>query len=740
MIIVYIIKKKEKEKDNKNIIIKKNEIYENENENKEKIIFNFSNDNISIKQDKNNNIDNISNNNILNGMKNNTNIYKNNENNIENNINKYNNNNIETNVNNLNNINIYNQNERQINGIKQNNYNENDNTKNNIEDNKNNIMINTEKKDENQGLPNNSNTNNNISQNTKQKNYIISEFLKSKNLKVKTYTENINHFSKDFYDVYYQLIPSQIKEMFKTQNNIVPNLLKGISPYLIILYEELPGGHNNWLSLKNNIFGICTINYEYKKNKLKIIINHISTSFEINEEKNKYYLNDIKHIFGLIIKYIKKEFYFDEIIIEYDSNKVCEDILNIFLFDFNFTLVNETDRDINEDEENTENNNKIKEEQENKLVYVNDSTNNRINDMIRQSALSYFEKNILNIFNSVLITNNFNYSSTLEPDTNRTFHNINNKKKLNKTFNEINIKNNLDDDVINIICTNYLLEVKEETNIKRFYNKLSKLDKLIKVFQNNKIKNDEIPLNIAQNIFDILSCVINKTLINNSFNNSKFFNNYNTNDPSSFLDENSGIFYNYIKPEKIYILYNEKYRIKFFHIINNNISIFFSNINNDILNYLSKNNIYIQINEIYKEAIKTNKNKIEILNDKIIWIPCFEIYNHFKCLSKNGVGTIHEYVKISNKKIKKMNFGQFRIKNNEKTQVKIEPDTSRDILFDNDFILGLINNAQILIDDNKNNKKNQEEINNNENNDEELPYIVFLSYIYKYNFMTKDNK
>ena len=136
----------------------------------------------------------------------------------------------------------------------------------------------------------------------------------------------------------------------------------------------------------------------------------------------------------------------------------------------------------------------------------------------------------------------------------------------------------------------------------------------------------------------------------------------------------------------MYVIENEKYKIKFYQIINNNISLFFSKINDDILNYLNKNNIYIQINEIYREANK--QNKIKILNNTIIWILCFEIYNHFKCLSHNGIGTIHEYIKISNKKIKKMNLEQFRINNKNKSQVAIVPDTNRDILFNDDFILG----------------------------------------------------
>ena len=427
-----------------------------------------------------------------------------------------------------------------------------------------------------------------------------------------------------------------------------------------------------------------------------------------------------------MIQYLKSEFYFDEIIIDYDNNKTTEEILNIFLNELNFSIINETELEDNEDEENTDN--KIKEEKENKLVYANDSTKNGITQMIRQSPESYLGKNIFSIFNSVLVTNNTNNisSNQIGSNTNRSYHyhntHKNNIRKMNRTFNEINI--NLDENLVNTISMNYLLEIKEESNIQKLYSKISKLDKLIKVFQNNKIKKDEIPITIAQNIFDILSCVINKNLIDNSFNNSYFFNNYNTNNPSSYLDKYTGIYYNFIKPQKIYVLQNEKYKIKFYHIINNNLSLFFCKItNDDIANYLNSNNIYIQMNEIYKQAI--NEDKREILDDKIIWIPCFEIYNHLRCLSKNAVGSIHEYVKISNKKIKKLNYEQFRINNKDNSQVIIDPDTSRDIVFDNDFIFGLINNANNLT-----------AINNNDKN-KELPYILFLSYIYKKHFSKK---
>ena len=90
-----------------------------------------------------------------------------------------------------------------------------------------------------------------------------------------------------------------------------------------------------------------------------------------------------------------------------------------------------------------------------------------------------------------------------------------------------------------------------------------------------------------------------------------------------------------------------------------------------------------------------------------------------------------------------MNFEQFRINNQDKSQVKIVPDTSRDILFNDDFILGIINNSGYLINENKN-EDIKKSLNNNENkennNEDNLPYIIFLSFIYKSNFIRKIEK
>ena len=127
-------------------------------------------------------------------------------------------------------------------------------------------------------------------------------------------------------------------------------------------------------------------------------------------------------------------------------------------------MVRETDIEDKEEDKNTDNN-KIKEEQENKIVYVNDSIKNEINHMIRQAAPTYLGNNIFTIFNSMLIRNNFNYSLSMNHDTNRSYHHYTTRNnKFNKTY---GLKNKFDDSLINLNTMDYLLEVKEAKNIKK---------------------------------------------------------------------------------------------------------------------------------------------------------------------------------------------------------------------------------------------------------------------------------
>ena len=528
--------------------------------------------------------------------------------------------------------------------------------------------------------------------------------IKSKNYKISIFNEDINKFVKDFYNYYYISIPQSITHMFDIDENLIKIALCGLSPYIFLVHEinnqfSVDDNNLNWINIKNNILGICLFNFFCKNGVIKLIITHISISNSNIDTSDE--IEFIKQIFNQVIEYIKKNFYFDEIEIGYNCNNINEEIFNIFLNDLNFKIVNDTKK---------EEKNKNKDE-EYKFVYTNNSSKNKINDLLRQSIQKHLSKNIFDIFDSLVIASNIELE-VMEKD-----------------------KNN-DANLINNILLKYILEKKERTNVNRLYNKISNLDQLIKLFQNNNINNKEIPLSLAENRFDILSSVINKNLLNSLFNNLNFFNNYNLNISNSYLDENTGVYYNFIKAEKILIIENNKNHIKFCHIINNNLSLFLCKINSDISTFLNKNNIYIQLNDIYKEALLGNKR--QILKDKIIWMPCFEIYHHYKALSNNSVGSIHEYVKISNQIINQTSKELFRINSNNKDikQMIILPDLSKDIFIDNDFIFGIINNSDSLNEKDFENSDNNEEDKIINNKDE--PYIIFLNYIKKADFIHND--
>ena len=555
------------------------------------------------------------------------------------------------------------------------------------------------------------------------------QIIKSKNLKINIFTEDIGSFYKDIYKHYYSSIPEIIKNMFQIKEEINYKILNGFSPYILLVNKNNDNTEdiNNIKNFKEDIMGICAFNFKFKNNIIKLMVNHISTNSIIKEESianNKEnqtnidinLLEQIKQIFKAIISYIKKNFYFDEIIIGYNSAQVNNSLLNIFLEDLNFVVVDEN--------ENEKDNMKLERsinEKSNKIIYTNDSTKNRVDDLIRQSIQKYMGNNILDIFNCLLITNKKEY---------------------------INLEKNIDGNLVNNTLTKYLINKKEISNINKLYNKISNLDQLIKLFQNNNINNkEEMPLSLAENIYGITSTVINKAIVNNYFNNTNFFNNYNNNNANSFIDKNNNIYYNYIKGEKILIIKNDEYNLNFYHLLKNNLCLFFCALNDEFNSYLKKSNIYTQINDVYKKTLKKNKNFV--IKEKIIWIPCFQKYKHIKTLNNNVSGTIHEYIKISNPIIKGVHREFLKINNNENNNkeinmMKIEPDLDRDFILDNDFIFGIINNAEIL------NEKFYKKNIMNENIDEESisediegelnininePYIIFMSYVKKSDFI-----
>ena len=124
-----------------------------------------------------------------------------------------------------------------------------------------------------------------------------------KNFKVAIFNNYINYFNDNYYKDYYKKIPEQEILMFNLQNNILSPLLTGIAPFLLLVKDE-----------NDNIYGVCAFNYIYHKNKLKIKINHISSIADYNYND---YIDNLKIIYGNLINYIIKQFYFDELFVEF---------------------------------------------------------------------------------------------------------------------------------------------------------------------------------------------------------------------------------------------------------------------------------------------------------------------------------------------------------------------------------------------------------------------------------------
>ena len=567
-----------------------------------------------------------------------------------------------------------------------------------------------------------------------------------KHFKVMIFNNYINYFNDNYYKEYFKKIPEQEISMFNLQDNILSSLLNGIAPFLLLVKDE-----------NDIIFGMCSFNYIYHKNKLKIKINHLSAITDFNEMD---YKGNLKIIYGNLINYIINQFYFGEMFIEYSKNNKNEEIYNIFINNFSFV---EKTINIKKNQNESNGGDEISNNENNKLNFLLYRNKKQINESIKDSLTSFFGNNLFHFFDSILLTN---------------------KDKINSNNNyqssDINDLKYSDSDLfINIVAINNLFKIKNNINITNSYQRITSLENLIKIFIQNNINNDEIPLSVAENRFDIVSFIFNKIINDILRNTSKIINNYNIFNSSSFLDEKTGVSYNFMNVEKAYLLYDEKNDINFYIIDNNSYAIFFTQIsNNETKNFLFKKNLYLQINEIYKELI-SNK-KIDVLYNKTIWIPCFNVYRHFKCLINNSNFTVHEYVRISNKIInlskirkKELNRTYGLLFNKNINSFLMEPEKNNDIILDNDFIIGVINNSSFFnkTKNNKNEvssiikdkekeipsnysiksedeKEKNNEFNKSENskktqsktvkgslNNSDYPNIVFLNYISKNDFI-----
>ena len=401
-----------------------------------------------------------------------------------------------------------------------------------------------------------------------------------------------------------------------------------------------------------NLIGLSGLSYNYSQKNLTLNINHIST---IDKENYKERIQSL-------LNYIKNKFYYDDLTINFSSEYNNEEIKQFLIEQNNFIL-----------------------EGENILKYNN---LNKESNKVKKTSIN-LNKKVFSMSNSMIITNGSqNY------------------------LNSIKIKKgNEDDKYINLVTYNFLIsENNPNSIISNLYSKVSKLNDLIKYFSNNNLNIKLIPISIAENTYNIKSCILNQSILKNLnlFNSNKF----------SFQMENN-IYYNYIQPPfTIYINSSKNY--SFYQISNDNISLIIFEINNDLKDNL--NNIYIQINELYKETLNEN-NKI-IKDNCLLWIPCFEKNEHLKTnkitfsnLNNNLI--VDEYIRISNKKIIKDSKNEINHSGDIKKipTLEIIPDNENDIIIKNNFMIGLVNQA----------------IKQNENSD--FPYIIFVSEIKKDNLI-----
>ena len=401
-----------------------------------------------------------------------------------------------------------------------------------------------------------------------------------------------------------------------------------------------------------NLIGLSGLSYNYSQKNLTLNINHIST---IDKENYKERIQSL-------LNYIKNKFYYDDLNINFSSEYNNEEIKQFLIEQNNFIL-----------------------EGENILKYNN---LNKESNKVKKTSIN-LNKKIFSMSNSMIITNGSqNY------------------------LNSIKIKKgNEDDKYINLVTYNFLIsENNPNSIISNLYSKVSKLNDLIKYFSNNNLNIKLIPISIAENTYNIKSCILNQSIFKNLnlFNSNKF----------SFQMENN-IYYNYIEPPfTIYINSSKNY--SFYQISNDIISLIIFEIKNDLKDNL--NNIYIQINELYKETLNEN-NKI-IKDNCLLWIPCFEKNEHLKTnkitfsnLNNNLI--VDEYIRISNKKIIKDSKNEINHSGDIKKipTLEIIPDNENDIVIKNNFMIGLVNQT----------------IKQNENSD--FPYIIFVSEIKKDNLI-----
>jgi len=514
------------------------------------------------------------------------------------------------------------------------------------------------------------------------------EITENNKYKIKYYEGNIlSLIDKLKVSIPFEKIDERIKNIFNLENKLYnkDSYLKGQYPQVIIStsYEN-----------ESKICGVCSFYHQnFTKYDNIVNINFMCAIKENNDDSDND--NDLMEQFIAFIKFIKIYASFNKLYITlnykkliYEDKKVeyklDERILNLFRQKMAFSwscikniqgklrkqklcYINEKSKRINE--ENINNNGSINLENISMLFLTKNKIQNNINHLgnfkfinilpiygilngIKELILDLKEKKYifdikqLNADNNSIKTYFFPEIKTIE--------------EIKLKLNEINNKKN------------YPMDIIENSLFMEYFNKNNENENISSLGMN------KIELNIYF-----------KNILNTKINNYHY-NRISSNDIKIIKDENNNIFYSISCLNKI-----------------NNILIF--EITNDkIRNKLLENNsnIYELLEKYYKDIFK-KKNNEEKKGKKLnnIYIPSFNIETHLETMKipkniKNinisedkdinnepmKIGTIDEFFKINLDK--KESFGkQINFEFNE-----IIGKNDEEILIENDFFMGIINN------------------------------------------------
>ena len=557
---------------------------------------------------------------------------------------------------------------------------------------------------------------------------LINEHI-SDNLSLKDLRDIIDKnkkFSENFYFENNEKRISNIDEMnIKIKDIInIENKKIILKNYFTIILKK-----NGQITNKIRFYDLnIDLNLEMVREKMiKKIKNNFSSNFlfinkenkEINKkyEKNIYLNNIINDNFITIVALQKINIYKDQQIINSLYISLNDNLANLreqIKYNNNFCFLDKNNLLI---EKKDENNKKINDIINNNNIYIEDDEktelilfNNNVDKINNQ--LFFKAKNKLNEKNILELKNEKKFS--FRTDDNIEFFHYKIDKELNSKLNEKNILNLLfigetnsqKTKFINFFA-NYLLDIKNDDNIRFHLNEISTLEDLNSDIDNieiyyisnnfNSIRIINIPEFDQKNFKNFNSEIIEK--INNLFKNEILFIN------SIFFSincENSQLFKNNEKLfENIMNIFDKEFlnNIKFIFSNSNKINNFFEDLNNKS-KYVKK--IFNKINK-KKQCFFQFDNSILLSKDKEKWNNEIEkfhkLFNEIKNLipikTDNCIKIINSRIYIETKMNIKYEFKKYINEEDEKNKIL---DYQKDIISENNNLYN-INNQEKKIDE-----------------------------------------